>query len=74
MMEKLIIVLFILLISILSFRDNKINNSVCSKSNHSIAGIKLSDHYTYERLLKDGIWWIYVYAVDGSLVNIYPDV
>lgn len=29
--------------------------------------------YTYERVFKDGIWWIYVYDEDGHLVNIYPD-
>lgn len=28
--------------------------------------------YNYERVLKDGIWYIYVYD-NGTLVDIYPE-
>ncbi len=31
------------------------------------------ENCTYERVLIDGAWWIFVYNVDGALIENYPD-
>ena len=35
--------------------------------------IIFSDELEYERILNDGIWWIYVYD-NGKIVDVYPEV
>lgn len=51
-----------------------------SESNFKKAGqsqgkqiqLSIADQYTYVRVFKNGIWWIYVY--DGEiLIDIYPE-
>jgi hypothetical protein len=32
-----------------------------------------NNEYRYEKVLIEGIWWVYVYDADGKLVDIYPD-
>lgn len=42
------------------------------QSNYGLTNIVSNADYTYERVFKDGIWYIYVYD-NGVLVDVYPE-
>lgn len=38
------------------------------------AVICYSEEYVFQRILIEGVWWIFVFTLDGSFVDAYPDV
>lgn len=63
-------------ICILSFTyfNNGYSYSVASyKSPKALKSVICYDNFRYERVNIAGVWWIFVYDLDGNLVNIYED-
>lgn len=44
-----------------------------SSKTHAITNHAVTPEFIRVRVLVNGVWYIYVYALDGSLIIIYPD-
>jgi hypothetical protein len=68
---KAIIFIFVFTFIIIStFTTPATNNKPNITANNSIA-LTLEDNYRYERVLINGVWWIYVYNSDNILIEKY---
>lgn len=72
MKAGILILSFVLFLEVaLQIPDSNYGLKSREKSN-SISVVQYNAGYTFERVFKDGIWWIYVY--DGEiLVDIYEE-
>lgn len=70
-MKKLILaILVFLFVSASAYTQN-----VFAKSDINLEvqyNENINEDYTYEWVLIEGVWWIYVYDEDGKLINAYP--
>ena len=73
-MKGLKLIFCILFISISLFSYDRIIHKVSSSTSEQYLETVSAGDYIYERKYINGMWWIYVYDEDGSLVNVYPDV
>ena len=46
--------------------------SNAGQTNYELTKSSFKGDYTYERVFKDGIWWIYVYD-GGVLIAVFPE-
>jgi hypothetical protein len=63
-------VLFIISLAISGVNEARAGAKTASAK----AAVCYVEEYTFQRILIEGIWWIFVFAPDGSFVDAYPDV
>ena len=72
-MLKRYILLTILLVSTLFISSDKIQANFVNTTN-PLVELKENKINTYtERVLINDVWWIIIYADDGSIINMYED-
>ena len=57
-----------------SFSKISFQNSHTSQSTLNVLDLNDEDCYTYERELRNGVWWILVYDCDGHLIDEYIEL
>jgi hypothetical protein len=59
---------------LLTFTGVKIPASSYATVKDAVMRHMVTEENTYVRVLIEGIWYIYVYGPDGSLIIVYPDL
>lgn len=72
-MLKKSILLAILLVSIVLTNAEIIQSNSSNVKSSTIELRTKSQNTHMERVLIDGVWWIIIYADDGSVINMYED-
>jgi len=56
-----------------SFSNVSFKDLQSVQSTSAVLDLAGDECYTYERVLIDGVWWIFVYDCDGHLIDVYID-
>ena len=54
-----------------SFSNDSFKDLQSVQSTSVVLDLADDDCYTYERVLIDGVWWIFVYDCDGHLIDVH---